>query len=137
MRSKRRQQPPLQTSIKLFGLGVLLLIAAFVFPLISVSCTNEGSFQFCTETTYYGMDAHTFGIVLGILAVLSFVGGVFYLMRHKQTLEAPKSGGVSSAPQPFVPPQPGAYPSAQNTSSSGSYRGDVPSQPPSNSIPRT
>ena len=138
MRSKqRRQQPPLKSATRLFVLGVMLLIAAIVFPLTSVNCTYEGPVQFCIETRYYGLDAHTFGIVLGILSVLCFVGGVFYLRRHKQALAARSSGVVFSAPQPFVPPQPGAYPPVQNTNSAGSYTGYASSQPPSNTIPRS
>jgi hypothetical protein len=146
MRSKqRRQQPPLKTAIRLCVCGALLLIAAAVIPLTSVNCTYDGPVQLCFVSTYYGLDAHTFGIVLGILSVLFFAGGVFYLNRHKQTLAAPRSGVVFSAPQPFAPQQPGvyppvqqpgAYPPAQNAIFPGSYTGDASSQPPSNTFPR-
>lgn len=128
----RRKRTPLQTAIQYFVSAVVLLITAFVIPAVSVSCTNEGSFQFCTETTYYGMNAHAFGIVLGIGAVICFVVGVVYLNRHKQMLGAANSGTGYSAQQPMVPPQQGAYPPAQNTSNPGSYSGDASSQPPSN-----
>ncbi len=149
MRSKRkRQQPPLQTAIKLFVLGVLLVIGAVAIPLTSVSCSYVGAVQFCIETTYDGLDAHTFGIVLGILSALCFAGGVYYLMRHKQTLAARGSSASFSASQPLAPQQPGAYPPPQNTFSPGaypppqntvypgSYTGDGSSQLPSNTIPR-
>ncbi len=131
---RKSKQPPLQSAVKLFITGVILVIAAFVFPAISVSCTNEGSFQLCTETTYYGMDAHTFGIVLGIGAIICFAFGVFYLNRHKQMLEASKSNAGYSAQQPIVPPQQGAYPPAQHTSSPESNSNNASSQPPSNPI---
>lgn len=135
MRNRRKpKQPPLQTAIKLFVTGVLLLIAAFVIPSFSVSCSNEGSFQYCIETTYYGMNAYTFGIVLGVGAIICFAVGVFYLNRHKQMLGASKSSAGYSAQQPIVPPQQGAYPPAQHTSSPDSNRGNASSQPPSNPI---
>lgn len=137
MRNKRRrQQPPLKTAIQLFVSAAILIVVAFVIPLTSVSCSNNGGIQLCIETTYYGLDAHTFGIVLGVLSVLCLAGGVFYLRRHKQALAARESGTVFSASQPNAPQQPGAYPPAQNTLYPGSYTGDASSQPPSNTIPR-
>lgn len=134
LNKQRRQQPPLKTAIQFFLLTPIFLIAAVVIPSVSVNCSSDG--YVCIRTTYYGMDAHTFGIVLAICAVLCLVGGVVKLNQHKQTLVAQRNSTAYPPAQPFSSQQQGVHSPVQHTSSSGGYTDNVSSQQPWNTMPR-
>lgn len=136
---RKRQRSPLKSATQCFIGAVILLILAFVIPLTSVNCSNDGGVQLCFVNTYYGLDAHTFGIVLGVISAIMFVAGIFYLRKHKQALQARQNVAVpyrqqtAQPMQPMTPIQPNiSYPPVQNTFSPGNYPGTMPPQPPSN-----
>lgn len=133
---RKRKRSPLNEAIRLFICAVVSAAAAILIPVESVSCTNDGYGQVCVDTTYTynGLDAHTFKLILGAIAILCVAGSVYYFIRHNKAQAIPKSGAAFSASQPVVPQQPAMYPPPQNNFP-GSYTGDAQPLPPSNNVP--
>jgi len=132
---RRRKKSPLRLSVELFTTCVILIVVAILANAFDTSCSNVGYIQECVQYTYDGLDSRTFGIVLSILAVLCFAGGVYYLMRHKKSLEEGRNAGTFPVSRPSAPQQPDSYAPLQNTFPKGNDRGEVPFQPPSNTPP--
>lgn len=122
---RRWPQPPLRTARQCFIAGLLLLFAALVIQFFSINCTDIEGIQHCVVTTYFGMSARTFGMVLGALAIIAFGSGALFYRSHKQTLEAQQNVSIPPALQSddiFAPPHPGGFivkPNAQATQSDG------------------
>lgn len=92
----RRYQPPLKTATQLFILGVVSLIVAVVIPFVSLNCTDIEGIQHCIKATYFGLDAHTFALVLAALSVVAFCVSAFYRRLHKHELKVPQSTDAPS-----------------------------------------
>ncbi len=157
---RKRKRSPLSEAIRLFICAVVSAGAAILIPIDSVSCSNDGFGQVCIHTiyTYNGLDAHTFKLILGAVAILCMAGSVYYFIRHNKAQAIQKSGAAFSASQPVVPQQPAMYPPPQNNypgsytgnaqplppwaaypppqnNYPGSHTGDAPPLPPSNEVP--
>jgi uncharacterized membrane protein YidH (DUF202 family) len=84
---RRWSQLALRTATQFFITGLLLLFAAFIIQFVSLNCTDIEGIQHCVVTTYFGMTARKFGIVLSILAVIAFGVGALFYWRHKRAME--------------------------------------------------
>lgn len=82
----RQKKSSQRLATEYFVAGVIVIIVAIFINATSISCSTVDSVQLCTRYTYYGLDAHTFMIVLIIGALLCFAAGVYYLMRHRKEL---------------------------------------------------
>lgn len=82
----RQKKSPQRLATEYFIAGVVAIIAAIFINATGVSCSTVDGVQLCTQYTYYGLDAHTFAIVLIVAALLCFAAGVYYLMRHRKEL---------------------------------------------------
>jgi len=133
---RKRKASPLSQAIRYFIAGAVSAVAAFLIPLDSLSCTNDGYGQVCIHYiyTYDGIDGHTFKFVLGAIALLCVAMGIFYITRHNKAQVKQKSGTAFPASQPVAPQQPGMYPPPQNNFP-GNYSGNAQPLPPSNEVP--
>lgn len=75
----------LKKATQYFLAGVVAIIAGIIINATSTSCTvMSGGIQFCTVTTYYGLDAHTFMIILFVVAFICLAMGAVYFRKHQQ-----------------------------------------------------
>lgn len=150
---RKRTRSPLSQAIHLFITAIICAAGAFLIPVHSLSCTNQGYSQVCIDYvfTYDGINGPTFKIILGVAAVLFIVAGLFYLHRHNKLLAAQKSGAAFlplQSAQPIMPQQMGTYPPAQpmmpqqmgtyppQNAYPGNYMADAQFQPPSHQGPQ-
>lgn len=64
-------------------LGVVLAVVAIMPSFSGVQCSNGICINYVY--TFYGLDEHTFKVLCGIVAVLCIAGGIFFIVRHRQT----------------------------------------------------
>ena len=73
------------TGLNYLIFGILLAGGAVILPTATETCSDSGFGQSCVQTvyTYFGLSAPTAKVLLGIVAVLLIVGGVYVLSRSK------------------------------------------------------
>lgn len=83
---QKLRKTPLRIALECFVAVPILIAFAIVIPLTSVHCADSGYVPICVETTYFGLSAPGFAIVLVVSAVVCLIVGLVHLNRHKQTL---------------------------------------------------
>lgn len=82
----RPKKSALKKATEYFLASVVAIVAGIMINATSTSCTTmSDGIQFCTVTTYDGLDAHTFMIILFVAAFICLAVGVVYLRKHQQS----------------------------------------------------
>lgn len=82
-KQNRSEKSALKKATEYFITSVVAIVAGIIINATSTNCTTLSSgTQFCTVTTYNGLDAHTFMIILFVAAFICLAVGTMYLRKH-------------------------------------------------------
>ena len=92
----RRQQVLLKTARYWLLIGITLLFAAGAIAFFSLNCSDINGVQNCVRSTYFGMNANTFALVLLALSAILLGTSALFLRQKGQEPKAPESSDAPS-----------------------------------------